>query len=370
VLAQWDAGRLFVAGTWHREDGGTVKKIGILFGAENTFPSALVERINAMEQDGIVAEYVETGGVAMDRPCPYAVIVDRISHDLPFYRGYLRHAALTGTYVINNPFWWSADDKFFNYALADRLDVAVPRTVLLPHKHLPPGATERSLRNLQYPLDWEGIFAYVGFPAFLKPFNGGGWRDVHPVRDREGFFHAYDQTRDLCMVLQAAVDFEEYFRCLVVGQQEVRILAYDPRRPHPERYVQGPVTVSRPLLRRVKKDALTLCRALGYDLNSVEFAVKDGVPYAIDFMNPVPDADRFSVGEENFAWAVDAVARLAVQKAKRSGKQGATALRWSAYLSSADAAGERRKAAATRAKKKIAKKTAGKAAVETSGPSA
>jgi hypothetical protein len=195
-----------------------MKKIGVLFGMENTFPGALVERINSMDIDGIKAEFVQVGGVQMAAPSGYAVIVDRISHDMPFYRAFLKNAALTGTQIINNPFWWSADDKFFNYALASKLGVAVPKTALIPHKHFPPQINEKSLRNLEFPLNWQRIFDYVGFPAFLKPHDGGGWRDVFHVHSPEEFFRAYDQTRDLCMTLQAAVKFKEYFRCYVVGQ--------------------------------------------------------------------------------------------------------------------------------------------------------
>jgi hypothetical protein len=305
------------------------KKIGVLYGMENTFPGALVERINSMQIDGISAEFVCVGGVEMAKSSGYAVIVDRISHDLPFYRAYLKNAALTGTQIINNPFWWSADDKFFNYALAAKLGVAVPRTILLPHKQFPPQINEQSLRNLEYPLDWKGIFEYVGFPAFLKPHDGGGWRDVFHVHNEQEFFQAYDQTRDLCMTLQAAVKFKEYFRCYVVGQSEVRIMPYDPSRPHAERYVMDPPKYPATLLARVKKDALTLCQALGYDLNTVEFAVEDGIPYAIDFMNPAPDADLYSVGKESFEWIVDAVAKLAVTKAQ---KPVQSELRWAELL--------------------------------------
>jgi hypothetical protein len=306
-----------------------MKKIGVLFGMENTFPPALVERINSMGVEGIEAEFVQVGGVEMARPCPYAVIVDRISHDMPFYRAYLKNAVLTGTQVINNPFWWSADDKFFNYALAEKLGVAVPRTVLLPHKQFPPDITQSSVRNLEFPLQWEAIFDYVRFPAFLKPHDGGGWKDVFHVHNPDEFFRAYDQSRDLCMTLQAAVNFKEYFRCYVVGQKDVHIMPYDPRRPHAERYVLDPPAYPKALLARVKKDALTLCQALGYDLNTVEFAVEDGVPYAIDFMNPAPDADRVSVGEKNFEWIVDKVANLAVQKALKPAK---VELRWASLL--------------------------------------
>ena len=305
--------------------------IGILFGVENSFPPALADKINAMAVPGITAEAVQVGGVRMAEPTKYAVIVDRISHDLPFYRSYLKNAALTGTYVINNPFWWSADDKFFNYALASKLGVAVPRTALLPHKCYPPQISENSLRNLEFPLNWQEIFDYVGFPAFLKPHDGGGWRDVHHVHSAEEFFCAYDQTRDLCMTLQAAVKFEEYFRCYVVGQKDVHIMPYDPRRDFEHRYIQEPPEYPKELLERVERDALTLCRALGYDLNTVEFAVEDGVPYAIDFMNPAPDADYFSVGEANFHWVLDKVAALAIEKAQ-GGRRPAQGLKWSSFL--------------------------------------
>ena len=310
--------------------GWDVKRIGILFGVENSFPSALVEQINSRNIDGIRAEFVLTGAVQLDKTPRYAVIVDRISHAIPFYRAWLKHAMLQGTAVINNPFWASADDKFFNYALARRLGVAVPPTVILPHKQLPDGATDRSMRNLEFPLDWETVFAYVGEDGFLKPIDGGGWRDVHPVRSREEFFRAYDLSRDLCMVYQKAIDFTEYFRCYVVGQKKVRIMAYDPRRPHAERYVEGAPAASRSLLKRMRQDALKLCRALGYDFNTVEFAVAGGVAYAIDFMNPVPDADLHSVGQANFDWIVKEVAELAIARAKLAPR--AHELRGAAFL--------------------------------------
>ena len=306
-------------------------RIGILFGMESTFPPAFVERINAMQLPDIQADAVQIGAVRMDEPHRYRVIVDRISHDIPFYRAYLKNAALGGTTVINNPFWWSADDKFFNYALAARMGVAIPPTVLLPHKAHPTGTTDRSMRNLEYPLNWPQVFEYVGFPAFLKPFDGGGWKDVYKVNSPDEFFAAYDQTRDLCMTLQRGVDFREYFRCYVVGQQHVRIMPYDPRAPFHERYVRNPPDYDPALLARVERDSIALCRALGYDLNTVEFAVEDGVPYAIDFMNPAPDADVHSVGPDNFTWIVDQMATLAVQKAREPAPPPPR--RWDAFFS-------------------------------------
>jgi len=333
-----------------RTEDRRVKKIGILFGVENSFPSALVERINAQNPDGIHAEFVLTGTVLHNQPPRYAVIIDRISHDVPFYRAYLKQAALNGTTVINNPFWAAADDKFFNYALAARLGVAVPPTVLLPHKNLPNGTSEKSMRNLEFPLDWDSVFAAAGEHGFLKPIDGGGWRDVHEVHSRQEFFRAFDQSRDLCMVFQKAVDFTEYFRCFVVGQKKVRIMPYDPRRPHAERYLKDasrPRTLhARLLWRQMEEDSIKICRALGYDLNSVEFAVKDGVPYAIDFMNPVPDADVHSVGEAHFAWIVDHVADLAINRARSAAR--APGLSGPAFLGAAPGASRARKQPATK----------------------
>jgi glutathione synthase/RimK-type ligase-like ATP-grasp enzyme len=292
-----------------------MRKIGVLYGMENTFPLALVDEINRRAVADLQAESLLTGVFRIDQPSGYAVIVDRISHDIPFYRAYLKNAILHGAHVVNNPFWWSADDKFFNYAIAARLGIAAPRTVMLPHKEHPPSTTSQSMRNLQYPLDWDEVFDYVGFPAFLKPHLGGGWRHVYKVADREEFFHAYDGTGSLGMVLQEGIDFSAYYRCYVIGRDRVHVMAYDPRLPHEQRYVSDADPAASPLYPRIVDDSLTLCRALGYDMNTVEFAVRDGVPYAIDFLNPAPDADRYSVGEENFQWLVSAMAELCIKRA-------------------------------------------------------
>ncbi len=308
-----------------------MKKIGILFGKENTFPPAVVERINSMKVEGVTAEFVKIGGVRMAEPCGYRVIIDRISQDIEFYRAFLKNAALTGTIVVNNPFWWTADDKFFNYALATKLGVAIPPTVILPHREHPPDTSEQSMRNLTYPLNWDEIFEYVGLPAFLKPYDGGGWKHVYKVDSQAEFFERYNETGNLCMTLQRGVNFEEYFRCYVIGQEKVHIMRYDPKAPHHERYVRGNPQPAPALRDRIVKDSLTLCRALGYDLNTVEFAVEGGIPYAIDFMNPAPDADVKSVGEENFEWVVQAVAEMAVKKAL-SDENPARELRWASFL--------------------------------------
>ena len=334
-----------------------MKKIGVLFGMENTFPGALVDKINAMEIAGIQAEFVHVGGVSMAEPSGYAVIVDRISHDIPFYRSFLKNAVLTGTQVINNPFWWSADDKFFNYALATKLGVAIPNTVLLPHKNSRRRSTSAPCAISSSRSTGTASSNTSAFPPSSNPTTAAAGATSTTSTTRDEFFHAYDQTRDLCMTLQTAVNFKEYFRCYVVGQDEVHIMPYDPRRPHEQRYVLDPPEYDPKLLKRVEKDALTLCRALGYDLNTVEFAVEDGIPYAIDFMNPAPDADLHSVGQENFDWIVNAVADLAVKKAQNPTQPE---LRWAALLGSEKKSVPLKTAAKKAATKSPAKKAAKK----------
>ncbi|HEX5707525.1 MAG TPA: hypothetical protein VFX96_09535 [Pyrinomonadaceae bacterium] len=289
-----------------------MKKVGILVGREKTFPTSLIEKVNERGGGDVVAEMVNVGGVRHDTGKEYDLIVDRISHEVPFYRAFLKRAALEGTIIINNPFWWSADDKFFNYSLAEKLGVAVPRTVLLPQKDYIEGIVSESLRNLEFPLDWEGICDYVGFPAFIKPFDGGGWKNVSKVNSLEELWQVYDTTGTLCMTLQAAVDFDRFVRCYCIGQEEVMIMPYDPSKPYlsGEQYLHNPYYLPAELAQRVADDVRTLCRALGYDINTVEMAIQGDTPYAIDFMNPAPDAERASVGDFYHEWVTNAVTDL------------------------------------------------------------
>ena len=295
------------------------KKIGLLFGMEDTFPWALLAEINARAEksgEAIEAVPVKIGAIRQDAPAEYAVILDRISHEVPFYRTFLKAALARGTQVVNNPIWGAADDKFFNNLVALSVNVAVPKTVLLPHKEHPPNTAETSYRNLEF-VDWDAVFGYLGFPIFLKPAYGGGWRDVYKCDDRETFFRAYDQTRDLTMMAQESIDFTDYYRCYVVGRTRVRIMSYAPKEPHHLRYAAARgKAVPAAMVERISRDAVALCEALGYDLNTAEFAVRDGVPVAIDFMNAAPDADLHSVGQENFDWIVRAMADLLMERAR------------------------------------------------------
>jgi len=307
-----------------------MKKIGMLFGKERSFPDAFVERVNSKAVPGIVAEAVRIDKVMQGEPTEYAVIFDRISQDVPFYRAYLKNAALCGTAVINNPFWWSADEKFFNNCLATKIGVPVPKTVILPSRDLPPDTSAESFSNLGYPLDWDGIFKYIGFPAYMKPFAGGGWKSVYQLNSMDEFFEKHAETEQLVMMLQEEIKFEEYYRCYCIGGKYVRIMPYEPRNPHHLRYVAdfSPSPESYKLMEDI---VLRICRYLGYDFNTVELALRNGVPYAIDFCNPAPDAEVTSVGQENFDWVVETAATYAIEKAQAH-VEGADNLTWGEYI--------------------------------------
>jgi hypothetical protein len=302
-----------------------MKKIGILFGMEDTFPQAFIDRVNSKNVKGIVAEAVTIDKVVQNKGGEYAVIIDRISQDVPFYRAYLKNAALTGTNVINNPFWWSADDKFFNNALADTLGVPLPNTVILPSAEHPTDTTSKSFRNLKYPMD------YIGFPAYMKPYAGGGWKNVYRLENKEEFWQKHQETGQLVMLLQEEIVFQDYYRVYCLGGKAVRIMPYEPRNPHHLRYVVENPNMDKKLMATIKDYTLRLCKGLGYDFNTVEFAVRDGIPYAIDFGNPAPDAEYTSVGAENFEWVVEEAAKMAIDFAKKH-KDGKMNLTWGTFI--------------------------------------
>jgi hypothetical protein len=305
----------------------SVKKVGVIVGREWSFPPAFIEEVNSRNA-GVVAEYVKLGGTKMNEPCEYAVLIDRISHEIPYYRTYLKNAMLQGAYCINNPFWWSADDKFFGASLITKLGLASPKTMALPMKAYPEGVVSESLRNLTYPLDWDAITGYVGLPAILKDAWGGGWKNVYKVNSIEELIRAYDETGTLCMILQEFIDFDQFVRCICVGQDNIMPIKYDPKNRH---YIIEHDHLSQELGDRIVRDARLINNVMGYDMNSIEFAVKDGVPYAIDFMNPAPDMDINSITPHYFDWAVKAMADLAIEMAHNPKPQRAEQ-RWVRFL--------------------------------------
>ena len=237
------------------------KRIGLLYGMEREFPAVLAQEINKRGRGEVVCEPLVTGAPRIDRKPPYDLILDRISHEVPFYRTYLKECAFHGTQVVNNPFWFSADDKYFGTIVAEQAGVAVPRTVLLPHKRHPPGTEGASFSNLRFPLEWEEVFDYLKFPIYLKPAYGGGWKHVYRCANPDEFFHSFEQTGDLCMMAQEEIVFEEYYRCYVLGREHVHLMRYDPKAPFHERYVRNPPPIDKALKNRMDRDCRAICKA-------------------------------------------------------------------------------------------------------------
>jgi hypothetical protein len=304
------------------------KRIGLIVGREWSFPPAFMEEVRRRDA-GVTAEFVKIGAPGMNDVPPYDVIIDRISHEVPFYRTYLKQAVVQGVTVINNPFMWTADDKFFGAALASKLGVASPKTLALPNKSYIPGIVpDESLRNLVYPLDWAGIVEHIGLPCILKDAHGGGWKEVYVCHTLDELIHHYDNSGLLTMVVQEFIRWEQFVRCLCIGQEEILPMKYDPGQ---RRYLVEHEHLSADLGARVVQDARTLVRALGYDMNSIEFAIRDGIPYAIDFMNPAPDMDVNSLTPHYFEWVVGRMADLAIKLALEPRPQ-AKEMRWHALF--------------------------------------
>ncbi len=288
-------------------------KIGVLRGRENSFPDAFVAKVNSMAQ-GVTAEFVQLGGTKLNEPVPYRVILDRMSHEVPYYAVYLKMAALQGTYCINNTFWRSADDKFFGYAAAEKLGIAEPKTVVLPNRECVDDVTTESLRNL-WPTDFAMYLDYVGTPCIMKPAFGGGWKDVHKVQSLEELLRHYNASGQKTMMLQEFIEWDTYIRVPTIGRRWARAIRYDPAPGGLGGYHQDYDILPRALRDRAEELSLIFNQALGYDMNALEFAVKDGRFYGIDLTNYTPDMDYRSFKDAHFPWAVERMAEFAVEKA-------------------------------------------------------
>ncbi len=313
------------------------KKIGILRGREDNFPNALVETINHKGRGAVVAEMATIGAGRLDQPPVYDLIYDRISHDYPYYRYLLKAAVARGTYVIPNPLLWSADDKYLGFTLAAELGLTVPKTCLLPIA----GSTRlyditaQSLRNLMFleNSDWQAIFDYIGFPCWLKPAYGGGWLAVSKVHNPEEFFQRYNReifhtkpiypedtgrdlavrdwlSRTLVFMLQEDIAYQHFARCFYIAGDVTTARFEPPDRVAGERlghYSVDPGAFGPELLERIETYVRELNQALGYEINTTELLVKDGIPYAIDFLNFACDFDINSVGAQLAQMGVEKV---------------------------------------------------------------
>ncbi len=289
------------------------KRIGMIVGRERDWSQAFMDAVVSLDM-GVQAELVKLSGTFMDEPCPYDVIIDRMSHEVPYYRVYLEYAALQGAYIINNPFTWSADSKFFGLALVNRLGFTSPRTIVLPNKHIEKDMTPDSFRNLVYPMDWQSIIDYVGVPAIFKNINSGGRHAVHRVHSVDELIQRYDESGTLTMILQQVVEAEQHIHCFVFGRETVVTLQY---LPDDCRYHTQTLSLDDELGRQLVHQSLTLTRAYGYDVNMVEFVQHGDQLYVINCTNPAPVMNLELMTVEQFDHCLNEFARMAIDRAKR-----------------------------------------------------
>ncbi len=292
------------------------KKIGILHREEGPMPDRLIEEINKKEIDGIRAEKCKISEIHPAEPCEYTVIIDRASHCLPFLREYVKNALLSGCYVINNPYRFEPD-KFFDYTVAKRAGINLPRTVLLPSKsyrvdpcYRPIG--QEDLMNLSYPLNWDKITSYIGFPAVLKPALGVGWKHLTIVNNFHELIDAYDRSGHHVMILQEKIEYQHFVRTFVLGKKYVCPVKYIPEK---REYICDHKHLGRDLGKYIVNTSIKLCKALDYDMNIVEWAIKDGIPYAIDFTDLVPDANPQSITHFYYEWFIEHMTKVALEYA-------------------------------------------------------
>jgi hypothetical protein len=294
-----------------------MKQIGLLVGSETSWPAAFVAEVNR-RGEGVWADFVKIGETLLDSDCPYDLIVDRISHEVPYYRTYLKFAAVKGCYVVNNPFMSAADDKFFGVALGSELGIHAPKTVALPNKRVEEESSPESFRNLVYPMDWQEIIDYVGVPAILKDIHAGGRTVSQRVSSVDELLRWYDESDTLTVVVQEIVEADYHVHCLVVGREEFLVARY---LPDQRRYLPAIEGVEVAVLEATSTAALTLTRAYGYDVNLVEYVVENEQAHLINPTNPAPDLGLELLGETNFQWSVEKIADFAIEMCHKARPQ-------------------------------------------------
>jgi hypothetical protein len=286
------------------------KRVGLIVGREKDWPNAFIAEMEKRDA-GISAEFVKIAGTYMDDGCPYAVIFDRMSQVIPYYRAYVKYAAMQGAYIINDPFVWSVDSRFFGTAVVNSLGYISPKTVVLPNKDIETPVIPDSFRNLDYPMDWEGIIEYVGVPAIFKETRSGGRRWAHRVNSVEDLIQRYDESGTRTMILQEIISGGEHIHCLVVGQESVMPLRYSRSE---NRYLADAALQDNDLAEEIIASALAITKAYGYDINMIEYILRDDQFYVINGTNPAPVLDRQLMTEQQFSWAVSETISLAIKR--------------------------------------------------------
>ncbi|HEY7703237.1 MAG TPA: hypothetical protein VID03_00210 [Acidimicrobiia bacterium] len=246
----------------------------------------------------------------LDQSVRYDVLLDRLTHWYHTSREWIKKAVVhDDLYVLNNPFTIQAMEKHTSYAAMMRLGLPVPETALLPPKEYEPQPDlQVTLSQYARHFDLGEIGARIGYPSYLKPYDGGAWRGVSRIENEEQLRNAYDQSGRSIMHLQQAIEpYDLFVRCLAVGPQ-VNVIRYDPTLPLHQRYQVDFNFVDSAEWSLLSDMTLTINSFFNWDFNSCEALRKDGTFYPIDFANACPDSQVTSL-HYHLPWLVKAKIR-------------------------------------------------------------
>ena len=294
------------------------RRIGLSLGADLCWPICYEDIVRDMDLalelgDEVVRFDIERVTIEpfdIERPAPYDLVIDRLTHWYHPSREWIKKAVLMdGVYTFNNPWSVQSMEKQTSYCAMRHLGMPIPKTWLVPPKEYDEAPDlQVTLERYAKIFDLKDIGEMVGYPLFMKPYDGGGWVGVSKIDNDDELRAAYDESGKFVMHLQnGIVPYERFVRCVGVGPQ-VRIVSYDPSAPLHERY-----TTERDFLepgdRQVLEDTtLTINSFFGWDFNSCEALSKDGIWHPIDFANPCPDSQVTSL-HYHFPWLVKAKIR-------------------------------------------------------------
>jgi len=298
--------------------GKITRRIGLSLGADVCWPICYEEIVKQLDlslrigRDTIDFEVqrLSIDPFRLDHPSKYDVVIDRLTHWYHLSREWIKKAViLNGVYVFNNPWSVQANEKHTSYCAMLRLGMPIPPTWLIPPKEYE-GKPDLQVTLERYAklFDLGELGKDLGYPSYMKPFDGGGWVGVTRVDDEAGLRDAYEKSGRAIMHLQQGVEpFDEFVRCVAVGPQ-TRSVRYDPSQPLHERYRIDEGFLSDEDESELVDTTLTINSFFGWDFNSCEALRKDGRWYPIDFANPCPDSQVTSL-HGHFPWLIKAKIR-------------------------------------------------------------
>jgi hypothetical protein len=295
--------------------------IGLLLGTENDWPTAfeaLISRVGTVvdtggEQHRFAVERMTVEPFDLRDKARQHLVIDRLAYWYYHPREWLKKAALTDdVYLLNSPFTFQSMEKHAAYCAMIRLGLHVPETVLVPYKNPPENAKYAyTAGRYNRPFDLEAIAERLGYPLYMKPYDGGAWVGVSRIANPADLHEAYDASGQRLMHLQKAVDgYDVFARSLSIGA-ETMVMRFDPDQPMHGRY-----SVSHGFLDPATgSDVVTIGRLVNaffrWEFNSCETLIKDGTVYPIDYANACPDVAITSL-HYYFPWAITALVRWAL----------------------------------------------------------